>query len=81
MQSYRIVDPSPHVFFRDVRCYLRENIFPGGVGSVIFHTELFVKFCVCFFLFVFFKLASTTQNTTLSFGRQYCSLNWCFFLL
>jgi len=54
MQSYRIVDPSPHVFFRDVRCYLRENIFPGGVGSVIFHTELFVKFCVCFFFVCFF---------------------------
>lgn len=79
MQSYRIVDPSPHVFFRDVRCYLRENIFPGGVGSVIFHTELFFK-VLCFFVF-FFKLASTTQNTTLSFGRQHSSLNWCFFLL
>lgn len=65
MQSYRIVDPSPHVFFRDVRCYLRENIFPGGVGSVIFHTELFVKFCVFLFFFLNWLLQHKTQHLAL----------------
>lgn len=46
MWSYRIVVLSPHVFLRDVRCYLRENIFPDGVGYIRFYPELFVELCV-----------------------------------